>query len=49
MKKDYLNPEIFITLFNTGDVITFSPAELSINALGDGNADYIDFSALMNQ
>ena len=47
MKKTYINPELFVTAINSKDVITFSPIEVTKNTIGDGDQDFIDFSAYL--
>ena len=48
MKKTYINPELFVTAINSKDIITFSPNEVTKNTIGDGDQDYLDFSAYLN-
>ena len=49
MKKTYKNPEITLTMLGTEDIMSLSTYEISVKTAGDGDLDYLDFSALMNQ
>ena len=49
MKKTYLIPELTVTMLGTEDIMNLSKNVISVNATGDGDFDYLDFSALMNQ
>lgn len=48
MKKAYINPELTMTMLGSEDIMTLSTYEISVNATGDGDIDYLDFSTLMN-